>query len=238
MFTHLEQKLPHLGQFWGILLETVEVIFGQDEEPLFPSETDFNFITINITILVIVITIVIVIIISIIIVIFIVIIPDSWSSISSTLSIDLLHTAHAKTHWSRKSIPFSIFNFRFNFPPDRSTTAHDALGRRSSFVWIKYFSKDWLRYFFKDWARYFLSITSSFFHRTRHHHHHHHHHNHHHHNHHHHRTLRKVYLFDARGDPFSPGIKSQMWWFWWGGGWFVMTWSNYNDDDYFDDEWW
>ena len=34
--THLEQEFSHLGELWAVLLEAVEVILGQDEEPLLP----------------------------------------------------------------------------------------------------------------------------------------------------------------------------------------------------------
>ena len=34
---YLEEKLSHLCEFGGVLFEAVEVIFGQDEESLFPS---------------------------------------------------------------------------------------------------------------------------------------------------------------------------------------------------------
>jgi hypothetical protein len=36
---HLEEELPHLGQLRRVLLEAVEVILGQDEEPLLPPAT-------------------------------------------------------------------------------------------------------------------------------------------------------------------------------------------------------
>ena len=34
---YLEEELSHLCEFGGVLFEAVEVIFGQDEESLFPS---------------------------------------------------------------------------------------------------------------------------------------------------------------------------------------------------------
>ena len=37
IFWYLEEKLSHLCEFGGVLFEAVEVIFGQDEESLFPS---------------------------------------------------------------------------------------------------------------------------------------------------------------------------------------------------------
>ena len=41
---YLEEKLSHLCEFGGVLFEAVEVIFGQDEEPLFPSANNMSAI--------------------------------------------------------------------------------------------------------------------------------------------------------------------------------------------------